>query len=178
MKAKNTGRLALAGVFTALAVVFLLLTASPLATVGLAALAGVCGIPVVVEWGRKAGLIHFAAVAMLALLLVPTVEGKTMYTAFFGWYTVFKGFVENRNGSRILEWGVKIGAFAAAVSVYGILWIRLWNMPRPDWFALWMIPVAGVVLCAVFAVYDIGLTRLISGYCERIHPKIRQAFRF
>ena len=94
MKTKRTGRLALAGIFTALAVVFLLLTISPLATVGLAALAGVCGIPIVVEWGRRAGLIHFGAVALLALFLVPAIEGKGMYIAFFGWYTVFKAWVE------------------------------------------------------------------------------------
>ena len=168
----------MAGIFTALAVVILLLTVSPLATVGLAAVAGVCGIPIVIEWGRKAGLIHFAAVALLAWLIIPTIEGKTMYTAFFGWYTVFKGFIESQSWSRIAEWGAKIAAFVAAVSLYGLLWIRLWDMPCPDWFDLWMIPVAAVVLSVVFVIYDVGLTRLISGYCGNIRPRIRQLFRF
>ena len=168
----------MAGIFTALAVVVLLLTVSPLATVGLAAVAGVCGIPIVIEWGRKAGLIHFVAVALLAWLIIPTIEGKTMYTAFFGWYTVFKGFIESQSWPRIAEWGAKIAAFVVAVSLYGLLWIRLWDMPCPDWFDLWMIPVAAVVLSVVFVIYDVGLTRLISGYCGNIRPKIRQLFRF
>ena len=178
MKANNVGRLALAGVFTALAVVFLLLTVSPMATIGLAAMAGVCGIPVVVEWGRKAGLIHFAAVAGLALLIIPTLEGKGMYIAFFGWYTVFKGFIEGKNLSRAVEWAMKIGAFLVAETAYGAVWVWLLDMPIHEPFTLRMYPVAAVVLTAVFVVYDVGLSRLIGAYLTRIHPKLRQTFRF
>lgn len=175
---KRTGRLALAGVLTALALVFLLLTVSPLATVGLAALAGVCGIPVVVELGRKAGLVHFAAAALLALLIVPTVEGKGMYIAFFGWYTVFKAWIENKNLSRPVEWGIKIAAFAAAVSAYGAVWVFLLTMPLPTWLTLWMLPLLAVGLCGVFVLYDIGLTGIIGTYHSRIRPKINGIFRF
>lgn len=175
---KQTGRLALASVLTALAVVILLLTVSPLATIGLAALAGVCGIPIVVEWGRKAALIHFAAVALLALLLVPAIEGKGMYIAFFGWYTVFKAWVESKNLPRLGEWAIKCGAFGAAVAAYGAVWVFLLNMPLPDGLATWMIPVAIVVLWGVFAVYDVGFSRLVSVYCGGFGRKIRQLFRF
>lgn len=176
MKAKRTGRLALAGVLTALALVFLLLTISPMATVGLAALAAVCGIPVVIELGRKAGLLHFAAVAVLALLLVPTIEGKGMYIAFFGWYTVFKAFIESKNLPRIGEWGIKLAAFIAAILAYGAAWVFLLDMPLPAWS--WTLPLIGVALCAVFVVYDIGLTGVIATYHSRIRPKIGGIFRF
>lgn len=178
MKAKNTGRLALAGVLTALALVFLLFTVSPLATAGLAALAAVCGIPVVIELGRKAGLIHFAAVALLALLIVPTIEGKGMYIAFFGWYTVFKAWVEGKNLPRLAEWGIKCGAFAAAVAVYGAVWVFLLKMALPQWGGLWMLPLLAVALTAVFVVYDIGLSGVIGAYFGRIRPKIGNLFRF
>ena len=176
MKAKNTGRLALAGVFTALAVVFLLLTASPLATVGLAALAGVCGIPVVVEWGRKAGLVHFAAVALLTLFIVPAIEGKGMYIAFFGWYTVFKAWVESKGLPRLAEWAVKCGTFAAAVVAYGAVWVFLSDTPPPAWS--WVVPLIAVALCGVFFLYDWGLSRLIGSYLTHIRPKWRHFFKF
>ena len=166
----------MAGIFTALAVVVLLLTVSPLATVGLAAVAGVCGIPIVIEWGRKAGLIHFAAVALLAWLIIPTIEGKTMYTAFFGWYTVFKAWVESKNLPCLAEWAVKCGVFAAAVVAYGAVCVLLLDMFLPPW--TWAVPLIAVALCGVFFLYDRGLTRLISGYCGNIRPKIRQLFRF
>lgn len=177
MKAKRTGRLALAGVLTALALVFLLLTISPMATVGLAALAAVCGIPVVIELGRKAGLLHFAAVAVLALLLVPTIEGKGMYIAFFGWYTVFKAFIESKNLPRIGEWGIKLAAFIAAILAYGAVWVFLLDMPIHEPFTLRIFPVAAVVLSAIFVVYDIGLTGVIATYHSRIRPKIGGIFR-
>ena len=176
MRTKNTGRLALAGVLTALTVVFLLFTISPLATVGLAALAGVCGIPVVVELGRKAGLIHFAAAALLAWFLVPTIEGKGMYVAFFGWYTVFKAWIESKNLPRLGEWTAKCGVFAAAVVAYGAVWVFLLDMPLPAWS--WITPLLTVGLCAVFGVYDFGLTRLIGTYLTHVGPKLRQIFRF
>ena len=178
MSTKRTGRLALAGVLTALAVVCLLLTLSPLATVGLAALAGVCGIPVVIELGRKAGLVHFAATALLAWFLIPTVEGKGMYVAFFGWYTVFKAWIESKNLPRPAEWGVKIGAFLVSVSAYGAVWVWLLHMPIPSWFTLWMLPLLAVAACGVFAVYDVGLSRLIGVYFSRIRPKMSGLFRF
>lgn len=176
MSTKQTGRLALAGILTALALVFLLLTTSPLATVGLAALAGVCGIPVVVESGRKAGLVHCAAVAVLAALIVPTVEGKGMYIAFFGWYTVFKAWVESKDLPRLAEWAIKCGAFAVALVAYGAVWVFLMNMPLPSWS--WTTPLIAVGLCGVFAVYDVGLTGVIATYCNRIRPKISGFFRF
>ena len=178
METKQTGRMALAGVLTALALVFLLLTVSPLATAGLAAVAALCGIPVVVELGRKAGLLHFAAVAVLAALIVPTIEGKGMYIAFFGWYTVFKAFIESKNLSRPVEWVVKIAVFLTATIAYGSLWLFILQMPLPEWFSLWMAPTVIAALCAVFAVYDVGLTGVIGMYCSRIRPKLRGLFRF
>lgn len=176
MRTKQTGQLALAGILTALAVVFLLLTVTPLATVGLAAVAAVCGIPVVAELGRKAGLVHFAAVAMLAWFLVPTIEGKGMYIAFFGWYTVFKAWIESKNLPRIGEWAAKCGAFAAALVAYGAVWVFLLKMPLPAWS--WITPLVAVGLLGVFGVYDVGLTGVIATYCNRIRPKISKLFRF
>ena len=178
MSNKQTGRMALAGVLTALALVCLLLTFSPLATVGLAALAGVCGIPVVIELDRKAGLIHYAAVAVLAAILALSAEGTGLYIAFFGWYTVFKAFIEGKHLTRPMEWGIKIAVFAAAMAAYGAVWVFLLQMPIPHWFAVGMLPVLAVGLCAVFVVYDIGLTGLIGTYFSRIRPKMSNLFRF
>ena len=178
MNPKQTGRMALAGVLTALALVVLLLTVSPLATVGLAAVAALCGIPVVVELGRKAGLLHFAAVAVLAAILVPTIEGKGMYVAFFGWYTVYKAWVESLNLPRPAEWAVKIGAGLAATAAYGAVWIFLLHMPLPQWVSLWMFPLLAVGMGVLFVVYDVGLTRVIGTYVTHIRPSLGKAFRF
>lgn len=178
MNTKQTGRIALAGVLTALALVLLLFTYIPTATIALAALAALCGIPVVVELGLKSGLLHYAAVAVLAVLIAFTAEGTGLYIAFFGWYTVFKAFIEGKNLPRPAEWGIKIAVFAVAIAAYGAAWISLLQMPLPEWFTLWMLPLVAVALCAVFVIYDIGLTRMVSVYHQRIRPKISDIFRF
>lgn len=179
MKANNTGRITLTGVFSALALALLLSTyLFSTASFALAAVAALCGIPVVIELGRKAGLLHYAAVAILAALLAPAAEGTGVYIAFFGWYTVFKSFIEGKRLARPAEWAIKIAVFAVAVAAYSAVWIFLLDMPIPPEFALWMIPVAAILLCGIFVVYDIGLTRVIATYFHRIRPKIRGIFHF
>ena len=178
MAMKNSGRIALTGVLTALALVFLLLTAAPVTTVGLAALAGICGIPVVVELGRKAGFVHYGAVSLLALLIVPAIEGKAMYIAFFGYYTILKAWLEMKNLSRPAEWSIKIAVFLVALCAGGG---AMWLMVRPalpEWFSLWMLPVAVAMLTAVFAVYDWCLSGLAGLYAGRVQPQLRRLFRF
>ncbi len=178
MSTKQTGRMALAGVMTALAMAFLLASYFPTASIALAAIAALCGVPVVVELGRKAGLLHYAAVAILASLLALSAEGTGVYIAFFGWYTVFKSFIEGKDLPRAIEWTVKIAVFAVAIAAYGAVWVFLLHMPIPPEFALWMLPLLAVVLCGIFALYDVGLTRVIGTYHSRIRPKISNLFRF
>lgn len=178
MSTKQTGRVALAGVLSALALVLLLFTYIPTASLALAALASVCGIPIVVELGRKAGLLHYVAVSLLAAFIALAAEGTGVYIAFFGWYTVFKSFIESKHLSATAEWVIKIGVFAAAVAAYGAVWVFLLRMPIPKEFALWMLPIVAVVLCGIFVLYDIGLTRVIGTYHFKIRPKLRDMFRF
>lgn len=172
-----SGKLALGGVLTALAVVLLLLTASPVATVALAAVAGLTGIPLVIELNKRAALLQYAAVAVLALLLVPAWEGKALYIGFFGYYAVVKAALEGRRLPRAAEWACKGAVFAAALTAGGVLAVTAAGIPLPSLHpAAW----AGVALAAVavFVLYDIGLTRLISGYVRSLHPTVRRLFRF
>ena len=178
MNKTRIGQLSLAGVFSALALVLLLLTATPIATVGTAALAAVCGIPVVAEAGRRIGWIHFFAVAVLAWVLIPAADGKVLYTAFFGWYTVFKAWLEQKNLPRPAEWAVKIAVFLVALSGDSVAWYYLLVPVLPDWTAWWMLPVGMVVLTAVFVIYDHCITGLVGMYMTRLHPTLRRLFKF
>ena len=178
MAKKQSGRLALTGVTAALSLVFLPLTASPLATAALAAAAGVCGIPVVMEAGKRAGLIQFVATALLALWLVPTPQGKGMYIAFFGYYTVLKAWLVEKALPPIAEWGIKCAVFLAALAGGGWVLYRLLAPPIPDWFSGWMLPAGAALLCGVLAVYDRCLTGLVGLYATRLRPRLRGLFRF
>ena len=174
---KKTGKLALGGIFTGLALVFLALTVMPVTTLGLAALAALCGIPLTVELGHKAGLLHFAAVGLLSLLLIPAMEGKLVYLLFFGWYTVFKAWLEQKSLARSWEYLIKIGVFLAALGGGGWLGYTLLTPSLPEWWAWWMIPAGAVLLTAVFLVYDRCLTGLVGMYLTRFQKTLRRLFR-
>lgn len=174
MKKKVTGRLALAGIMTALALTFLLLTTPPVSTLGFVALAGICGIPVVVELGRRAGLLHFVAVGLLAVLLVPAIEGKVLYWDFFGYYTVLKAWLEQKNLPRVGEYAIKVAVFLAALGGCGVGGYFLLSPALPDWFQWWMLPLAALLLTGVFLVYDRCLTGLVGLYQQRLQPHLKK----
>ena len=178
MKSKRIGALALTGVLTAMAVVLLLLTVTPIATVGTVALAAVCAIPVVTETGRRGGLLHVIAVAVLAWLLVPAWETKVLYTAFFGWYTVFKAWLESKNLSRPTEQMIKLALFWVVLVGGGAAWYFLAATPLETIFRWWMLPVGGVIATALFFVYDRCLTGLVGVYLSRLQPTLRRLFKF
>ncbi len=175
---KQTGRLALAGVLSALALVLLLFTHIPTATVALAALAAVCGIPVVIELSPKAGLYHYVAVAVLAALLAFTAEGTGLYVAFFGWYTVPKAYLDRRSLSRAAEWAIKLVAFTLAITAYGAVWVWVLHMPLPSWFAWWMVAPLALAAEVVFVIYDRALTGVVTTYHQRLRPKLQGIFHF
>ena len=178
MKSVRSGRVAFLGILTALALVCLLITAQPMATVGLAALAALFGIPVVVELGRPAGLLHYAAVTLLAVLLIPSLEGKLMYALFFGHYTVVKAWVERAKLSPVVEYLLKSAVFLLSVGGYGWLWYILTDPAMPERFRPWMLAPASLVLWGVFMLYDRCLSGVAAAYVRRLHPLVSRLFRF
>ncbi len=177
MKKNRFGALALAGIFSALAIVCLLLTVTPIATIGTVALAAICGIPVVVECGRRAGWLHFIAVAALAWLIVPAMEGKLLYTAFFGWYTIAKAWLEQKNFSRATEWSIKFALFWITMGIGGGSAYFLFPAAVLNGIGWWVILVGIVVSNLLFVVYDRCLTGLVGMYVTRLQPTLRRLFR-
>ena len=177
MRKTKTGRLALAGILTALAMALLMLTVTPIATVGTVALAALCGIPVVVESGRKAGIVHFLAVAILAWLIVPVTDGKLLYTLFFGWYTIAKACLEQKNLPRTIEWGAKFLLLWATFGIGGgITFFFLLDEVSLGDLSWWVIPVGVVASNLLFVVYDRCITGLVGTYMTRLHPTVSRLF--
>ena len=174
MKKKTTGRLALAGIMTALALTFLMLTTTPVSTLGFVALAGICGIPVVVELGRKAGLLHCLAVTLLAVVLVPSLEGKLLYGCFFGYYTVLKAWLEQKNLPRVGEYAIKVAVFLTALVGCGVGGYFLLSFILPKGTRWEITLIAVVLLTGVFLVYDRCLTGLVGLYQQRLQPHLKK----
>ena len=180
---KQTANLALCGVFSALALVVLLLTLFPFATYALPAVAGICFIPLTVECGKRWAYGAYAAVSLLSLLIAPDIEAKMLFIAFFGYYPILKADIE-RLKSRFLEWLCKLAVFnVAAVAGYAMLScigfsfedFRIEGIALPLYGFLIGFLVAGNV---IFVLYDIGITRFLPFYFSRLRPTLRRFFRY
>lgn len=173
---RTSGRVALCGITAALSLLLLLLTAVPVTEIALAALAGIAAVPVIIEVNRRGGLLVYAGVSLLSLLLVPSLEGKALYIAFFGYYPVLKSLVESRRLPRAAEWGVKLAVFNAAIVAAYWLMRRFFSLPQ-DSFTIGGVSLPWVFLLlgnGVFVLYDWGLSRLITAYLCRWQRRVRQ----
>ncbi len=176
---KASSRIALCGMMGALSVTCLLLTVFPFATYALPALASMFLFPVVIECGRRHGLLVYAATAILAVLLAPDLEAKVLYATFFGYYPILKSVAEPCG--KMAEWALKLGVFNVAVLGTYFVLTRL-GLSLQE-FAIGNLPLGAVLVGfwlagnVIFVLYDIALTRALSLYFVRFQPLLRRLFR-
>ena len=118
MKSKQ---IALCGLLTALAVVWMILSgAIGIGTYLGPVLAMIVLLPILEEYGTKMAAVSYAASAILGLLLVPELELGLVYAAF-GWYPLLRPHLD-RIPNRPLRLVVKAGLFTAVILLlYGVL---------------------------------------------------------
>lgn len=174
---KSVKKVALGGMVAALCIVLMMLTGLlPMAEFALPALAGVLLIMLVVEISPRWAFLVYLAVAILSLLLAPSKDSAVFFTAFLGWYPIAKSKLENIK-KPVLEWvwkvlifNISIGAgLAAAVYLF-----RLSDYVEILQGSVWMLVLGWLFLNAVFVIYDIALTRLITAYIKWFRPKYIQ----
>ena len=140
MNLKHTsGRMALCGVMAALAVVIMSLgSIIPFATFCCPILAMLLTVPITVECRPGSGLTLYAAISLLALLLVSDKEASFLYL-FLGYYPFLRPRIQSIP-SRILRFAAKHAIFTCAVSMMYLLLIFVFRM--------------GVIGAAVFSMYS------------------------
>lgn len=154
--------LALCGVLTALAVVLLCLGGViPGAVFCAPILAMAALLPVLEELGPKAAGTVYAAVSILALLLVPDRETAFVYL-FFGWYPILRPKIAALP-SRPLRVLARVAVCsAAALALYGLV-LRLMGLTEDLLNSVWYVNAA--LLAAgnvVFLLTDSTLARLTN----------------
>lgn len=161
MKTKDLTR---AAMLAALSVAVLLLaSAAPTAQLALVALASLPSVALVLRGGYGIALAHYAVTAALALLLVPDKTCALWYAIVLGHYAIVKAWIEHLRRAW-LEWLLKLLVFAAVSTL-------LYTAFSAAFFALlpqrqtWLL-FAALLVC--FLVYDLGLSRLIGFYRQRI----------
>lgn len=163
----------LPGILAALSLLFLYLSSLlPTGRWAVAAVAGLFPAAAVLTTGLWGGTACYAAAGLLGLLLVPDRLIALLYLLFFGAYPVVKSLLER---IRPLWLGV-LGKFAFFNGILTVFWLgfsSLFLPALPELFKarIWLLYLAGNL---VFGVYDLGLTKLISYYGERLSKAIKR----
>ena len=137
--------------------------------ISVAVLASLLCVFAVIEYGKGAAWSVFAITSILSLLLLPNRSPAVMYAAFFGYYPILKERFER--SKKWLSWLYKELTFNVAliviVLIFKFVFAEFVDVPT----ALYVI---GIILCeAVFVLYDVALTRLISIYIYRLRSRLK-----
>ncbi len=168
-KKSGTFKLTLGAMMCALSVVILYLGSTvEVLDLSMAAIASLLCTVMVIEVGGPYPWVIFSVTAVLSLLLLPQKTPALFYTAFLGYYPLIKEKLETLN--RSISYALKFIIFNIAVAAAAILYFYLF---APEILLKVPFMIVGVILLnAVFIIYDIALTRLITFYIYRISPKL------
>ena len=170
----NTKKLTICAMLSALGVVLLYLgSLVEVLDISMAAIASLTCIIAVIEYGKSAPWAVFGVTAILSLILLPNKTPAALYALFFGFYPILKEKIEKC--ARVISWVIKEIIFN--VCLVGMC-VALYYFSTTGQNTLLSSPlmIAATVVAAeaVFVLYDIALTRLISFYIINL----RQRFKF
>ncbi len=166
-KAKKT---VLGGILSALALILLFFAnLSNVLDICLLVIAGMVMFVGVIELGRKWMLIMYAAVTILGLIMIPVRAPLIMFALFLGYYPFVKSFTEQFK-KRAAEYAVKFAVFNAAAAICMIFFKSLFfeNASATNMMMIFFFIIAN----ALFLLYDIAMTRLVTIYIYKIRPKL------
>lgn len=170
---------AVGGIIAALSIILMFSTGIiPTLTYAVPAIAGALLIVLVIEIGSGFAFSVYIAVGILSLFLVADKEAAVMYVAFFGYYPIIKAFLE-KHLKNFLCWIVKYFIFNVSILASYIVVLYVFAISYDDMgvfgeYAAFVLLAMGN---AVFFVYDIALTRLVSAYLFRWQKYIKKLFK-
>ena len=162
---KKTSKIALSAVFAALSVALMaLVSIIPNLELALPAISGL--------------FVALAAVAVLALIVVPNNAAARIYAGFFGYYPVLKSVLESKTPCAV-EYIIKILTFSVVMSLSYFLMVKFMGIDPdlPDFFGKWAIHAIALLGIIAFLLYDYALSKLITFYCLRLSSKLRKILK-
>lgn len=169
-RSNQTRKLTICAMLAALGVVFLWLgSIVEIVDISMAVLASLLCIFAVIEYGKSTPWMVFAVTAILSLILVPQKTPAVMYAVFFGYYPILKEKIERL--PRVPAWLAKEAIFNVALVIMLVLSRALLFSGEAQ--TKWLYLAVALLAEAVFPLYDIALTRLISFYIYHLRTRLR-----
>ena len=170
---KSTKKLTVASMLCALCFV-LMLIGSLIEVVDLsaAALASFAVIFAVIELGGAYPTLIWLSASVIGFLLLPNLLPAVYFSMFFGWYPIAKNYFERL--PSVLCWAAKLVSIVVSVAAMYYIGEAVIGVGQ-QLEALTPILVGGT--CAVFVIYDVALSRLISSYMRVWKYKLKIKFK-
>jgi hypothetical protein len=124
----------------------------------------------IIETDIPRAVIVYVVGCLIGLLNSPNKPLILPYAMFAGYYPIVKCLAE-RTGKMVAGWLIKLAVFNAALSALWLLFRTALTQDAGIRLGTLAVYIAGN---AVFVVYDIGLTKLIGAYINRIAGRNRQ----
>lgn len=176
---KQSSKCAIGGIVSALSLVLMISVAViPFLTYALPAVAGTLIIFIVCEIDKKWAFGVYCTVAILGMLLVPDKEVAVMYLAFFGYYPILKAMIESKF-PIVIEWIIKVGAFAATMAGSYFLMIKFMGVTidETEEWGMMAYPILLGMGTFAFILYDISLTKMITLYIKKWQKHFKRYFK-
>lgn len=167
-------KVALCGVFSGLALVFLLLTTViPVGTYALPIVSGILLVAVAVEFNTKWAFAAYFAVSVLSFLLSGDKEAVLYFIMFFGFYPIVKKYFE-RIKSKVLSMILKYLLFNACMIGEFFIGVYLLGIPAES-FSIFGVNLPLVFLASgniAFYLYDKCVTVMIGYYITNLRKRL------
>lgn len=167
-KSSSTKKIALCGIFAALALVFMMLGGLTALSLSILVVCALMTMLLVVEAGEKTTWIYVAVTSVLALILLPDKLYAIEYIFFAAAYPMFKlRFERFRN---LIAWPLKISYLDVCLLICLVL-ARFVFLLGDEYYPLSFLTVAlGTLL---FILYDFALSTCVTFYMVKLRKKLR-----
>lgn len=139
----------------------------PFATYSVPALASLCVMYMMIEFGGGTAAVVYAAISLLSVLLAADKETALMFTCFFGYYPIIKCVFE-RKLSRPIAWLLKFLVFNVSICATYFVITKIIIVPAVleefKTYTVWFVALLLLLGNILLVVFDLALTKLISAY--------------
>ncbi len=169
----STKKLTVCAMLSALGVVLLYIGSFvEVMDISMAVIASLFCVIAVIEYGKSAPWMIYGVTSVLALILLPNKTPAAFYAFFFGFYPVLKEKLEKL--PRVPAWVLKLVIFNICfVLIIIAAYVVMWSQSDVQALSPILLGVMAVLAQAVFVLYDIALTRLISFYIVKLRNKLK-----
>lgn len=176
---KNSYKIAVCGVSTALSVVLMFLGGALYFFSYITPLViGLLMLMIHKTFGKSCAVTTYVSVSLLSVLLVTDKESVLLYIFFFGYYPILKKYLDSVK-SKLLRVFLKLVLFNAALTVTELLSFYVFGIPffEDENKSLWIVAAFGAAMNLIFIMFEFLLNKYFILYVNRFEPKIKKFFK-